>query len=156
MRLKSVIKSPIGPLLVEVEDHQLTRLELDFKAVVTSTPVTHPTIRRLEEELTSYFEGNLKTFTVPTPSVGTAFEQAVYEALKRIPYGETRSYLDIAKAIGRPKAARAVGQACGKNTLLLVVPCHRVIASDGTLGGFSLSLDIKAQLLSLEKTYRPT
>lgn len=156
MRIKNILKSPIGPLLVEVEDHQLTRLELTYETHSTSTSLTDATIARIEKELKAYFQGEQKTFTVPTTSVGTAFEQAVYEALKLIPYGETRSYLDIAKAIGRPKAARAVGQACGKNTLLLVVPCHRVIASDGSLGGFSLSLDIKAQLLRLEKTYRPT
>ena len=156
MRRHSIFKSPIGPLFIEVEDHQLTRLELASETLVTFTPSSHPTIHRLEEELRAYFEGNLKTFTVPTQSQGTTFEQDVYNALRRIPYGETRSYLDIAKAIGRPKAARAVGQACAKNNLLLVVPCHRVIASDGSLGGFSLSLDIKAQLLRLEKTYRPT
>ena len=156
MRIHTILKSPIGPLFVEVEDDRLTRLERIPEKTVTLTHSDHPTLTRLEEELKAYFQGECKTFTVPTRSSGTEFEREVYAALRRIPYGETRSYLDIAKAIGRPKAARAVGQACGKNPLLLVIPCHRVIASNGTMGGFRLSLDIKAQLLKLEKTYRPT
>ena len=83
-------------------------------------------------------------------SAGTQFQQQVWQALRTIPRGETRSYAWVARQIGRPKAARAVGAACGANPVLLLVPCHRVVASDGTLGGFSCGLPLKRRLLALE------
>lgn len=143
----------IGSLCLEADDEKIVSLEFTSQPPEASH-ITHPILNQAIEELERYFKGQIKSFSIPIKRHGTPFEQEVYQALLAIPYGETRSYQDIAKAIGRPRAARAVGQACGKNPLLLLVPCHRVIAANKTLGGFALPLDIKKQLLSLEKNHR--
>lgn len=144
---------PIGNLCLEADDKRLIRLEFTTHPPATSL-TSHAILRQTIHELEGYFKGERASFSIPIHRQGTVFEQEVYQALLAIPYGETRSYQDIAKAIGRPLAARAVGQACGKNRLLLLVPCHRVISANGTLGGFALSLDIKKDLLTLEKNHR--
>ena len=110
----------------------------------------NPTLSQAKRELTAYFAGKLKQFSVPLDWQGTAFQQSVWEALTHIPYGETVSYADIARAIGRPKSARPTGGAVGANPLPIIVPCHRVIGSDQTLTGFTGGLDIKVALLELE------
>jgi O-6-methylguanine DNA methyltransferase len=104
-------------------------------------------------QLKKYLKGELKNFDCPLDMRGTSFEKKVWTALKRIPYGRTRSYKDIAKSIGHPKAFRAVGNANGKNSIPLVIPCHRVIESNGGLGGFGHGLKVKARLLHLEKAH---
>jgi methylated-DNA-[protein]-cysteine S-methyltransferase len=105
----------------------------------------------LRDELLGYFAGTRTLFSIPLSDGGaTAFQRAVWDALRAIPYGETRSYGDVARAIGQPGAARAVGAACGANPLPIVVPCHRVIAADGSLGGYSAGLKWKRALLRLE------
>ncbi len=101
-------------------------------------------------QLRAYFNGELRKFNLPLALEGTPFQQAVWNALQQIPYGETASYGDIAKSIGRPKAVRAVGGANGKNPIPIVVPCHRVIGSNGHLTGFGSGLPIKAALLEHE------
>ena len=106
---------------------------------------------RAVAELEQYFAGSLRDFTVPIKLHGTPFQLAVWQELLKIPYGETRSYKDIALAIGKPKATRAVGGANHNNPISIIVPCHRVIASDGSLGGYGGGLDIKQWLLELEK-----
>jgi methylated-DNA-[protein]-cysteine S-methyltransferase len=106
--------------------------------------------RRALEEIAEFLDGNRRDFTVPLDLHGTTFQLQVWNALRRIPYGETRSYADIARAVGRPKAARAVGMANHWNPLAIVVPCHRVVASDGSLGGYAGGLDKKTRLLRLE------
>ena len=88
---------------------------------------------------------------LPLDVQGTAFQRRVWQELQRIPLGETRSYAEVAEAVGAPRATRAVGSACGRNPVLFVVPCHRVIASDGGLGGYGLGLDIKRRLLDSEE-----
>ena len=103
-------------------------------------------------ELELYAAGKLRNFTVPLDAQGTAFQQKVWKALREIPYGETRSYGEIARRIGQPKAARAVGMANHENPVALITPCHRVIASDGSLGGYALGLDKKSQILRMEKS----
>jgi O-6-methylguanine DNA methyltransferase len=110
----------------------------------------HSLLQEATRQLTRYFRGNLREFRLPLDLRGTAFQKRVWKALLRIPYGETRSYADVAKAIGSPKAVRAVGGANGANPVAIIVPCHRVIASDGTLGGFGSGLDCKRKLLTLE------
>ena len=106
----------------------------------------------LEQRLQDYYSGNQTTFSDKLDfSDATAFQQQVWEAARLIPCGETRSYGWVAKQIGKPSAARAVGQALGKNPFLVVVPCHRVIAGDGSLGGFGDGLEMKRKLLKLEK-----
>ena len=98
----------------------------------------------------AYFAGELQRFTLPLAAQGTPFQQAVWQALCDIPYGETRSYRDIALAIGKPTAMRAVGAANGRNPLSIIVPCHRVIGRDGSLTGYAGGLPIKQALLKLE------
>lgn len=102
-------------------------------------------------QLTEYLAGKRKVFSLPLSFNGTPFQKSVWNALLEIPYGEAVSYHDIAKAIGNPKASRAVGSANGKNPISIVIPCHRVIASHGGLGGYSGGLDKKRYLLKLEK-----
>ena len=101
-------------------------------------------------QLQRYFSGTLKRFDVPMSLSGTEFQQSVYRQLINIPYGETRSYLDIAKAIGNKKAVRAVGNANSKNPIAIFVPCHRVIGRDGSLTGFAGGIEVKKMLLKLE------
>lgn len=102
-------------------------------------------------QLKKYLKGELKNFDCPLDMEGTPFEKKVWSALKRIPYGRTRSYKDIAKSIGHPRAFRAVGNANGRNSIPLIIPCHRVIESNGGLGGFGHGLKVKARLLNLER-----
>lgn len=102
-------------------------------------------------EIIEYLEGKRKTFTVPFDYNGTAFQLAVWNALCEIPYGQTKSYSDIANFINKPAAVRAVGAAIGANPVLITVPCHRVVGKDGTLTGFRGGLDMKTQLLELER-----
>jgi len=101
-------------------------------------------------ELMAYFHGDLKSFTFGIAPKGTEFQMAVWAALKTIPYGQTISYGDLARTIGRPRAVRAVGAANGANPLPIILPCHRVIGADGSLTGFGGGLDVKEALLTLE------
>ena len=101
-------------------------------------------------QLQAYFSGEIEAFDLPLDATGTPFQQSVWRALCAIPYGETRSYRELAEAIGNPKAVRAVARANGANPLSIVVPCHRVIGADGTLTGYAGGLEMKARLLVLE------
>ena len=104
-------------------------------------------------QLLEYFEGNRQCFDFPIQPEGTPFQKAVWDALRTIPYGQVRSYGQIAAAIGRPKAARAVGMACNRNPLWIVIPCHRVVGNSGRLTGYAGGLATKAALLELEQTH---
>lgn len=116
----------------------------------------HPVMKQLVAELDKYFSGLPTTFSVPLdPAIGTIFQKRVWEELTRIPYGETRSYREIAAALGSPRAARAVGSANRSNTIPIVVPCHRVIKADGGLGGYDSGVDVKEKLLRLEQVNSP-
>jgi len=106
--------------------------------------------RRVAQQLTEYFAGQRTRFDLAIAAQGTPFQQRVWRALQSIPYGEVVSYGEIARRIGMPRAARAIGQANGANPTPIVVPCHRVIASDGTIGGFSSGLATKRRLLAIE------
>ena len=106
--------------------------------------------RQALAEIAEYLGGRRRQFTVPLDLAGTPFQLQVWKALRRIPYGQTRSYGEIARAIGRPRAARAVGMANHSNPVAIIVPCHRVIAGDGSLGGYAGGLKLKASLLRLE------
>lgn len=108
-------------------------------------------LNRVELELTEYLEGKRKQFDIALDMQGTPFQKEVWKQLLNIPYGETRAYKDIAKAVNNSKASRAVGAANGQNPLSIIVPCHRVISSDGSLGGYAGGLNIKKKLLKLEK-----
>ncbi|MGB3683297.1 MAG: methylated-DNA--[protein]-cysteine S-methyltransferase [Rubrobacteraceae bacterium] len=106
---------------------------------------------RLRQEISEYYSGERREFTVPVAACGTQWQKKVWEALRKIPFGETRSYAQVADMVGRPGAARAVGGANGCNRVPLVVPCHRVIAADGSLGGFNGGLHLKERLLEHER-----
>ncbi len=107
-------------------------------------------IRDCADQLRAYLSGTRQNFDIPLKLRGTDFQKSVWAELMKVPYGETRSYKEICARIGRPKAARAVGNAVGKNPVLIVVPCHRIISADGSLGGFTAGLPMKKKLLALE------
>ena len=107
-------------------------------------------LEEAEEQLNEYFCHLRTEFDLPIAPAGTPFQQEVWAALEEIPYGETRTYGEIAAALGKPEAARAVGAACGKNPLWVVVPCHRVVSGDGSLGGYHYGEEVKQALLELE------
>lgn len=102
-------------------------------------------------EIKEYFEGRRKDFSVPLDTRGTSFQRTVWKALREIPYGATLSYGQIAAAVGRPRAARAVGGACNQNPVAIIVPCHRVVGADGSLTGYAGGVEIKQKLLELER-----
>lgn len=110
--------------------------------------------RRLFEELDEYLAGKRRTFDIPLEPEGTEFQRAVWEVLLSIPYGETRSYGEVARALGKPAAARAVGGACNRNPILILIPCHRVIGSSGALTGYAPGLEMKRTLLEFEAEHR--
>jgi methylated-DNA-[protein]-cysteine S-methyltransferase len=149
--VSDTFRTPLGTLTLEASEHGLTAIQFPR---ATKSPTqgneSNPILGRAKIELEAYFRGDLTQFTVPLHWQGTPFQQAVWEALTRIPFGQTVSYRDIAKLIDRPRAARPVGGAVGRNPLPIIVPCHRVIGSDQSLTGFTGGLWIKEQLLQLE------
>lgn len=111
----------------------------------------HPVLRAAIDQLSAYFAGSLREFSLPLEMAGTDFQMRVWRVLREIPYGETRSYRDLASALGKPTAVRAVGAANGANPLPIVVPCHRVIGANGSLVGYGGGLALKRRLLALEQ-----
>jgi methylated-DNA-[protein]-cysteine S-methyltransferase len=106
--------------------------------------------QRTASEIVSYLDGHVRQFTVPVSADGTAFQKAVWSELLKIPYGTRRTYGELAARLGRPRGARAVGAACGANPVPILVPCHRVVAAEGLLGGFGAGITVKRTLLDLE------
>jgi methylated-DNA-[protein]-cysteine S-methyltransferase len=151
-----ITKSPVGNLKLVATDKGLAAIlwENDNPKRVRLTPLmeneTHPVLLETETQLQEYFEGKRTSFSMKLDPVGTEFQTQVWRALSEIPFGETRSYREIAKRIGKASAVRAVGAANGKNPLSIVVPCHRVIGASGKLTGFAGGLGIKEVLLTLE------
>lgn len=151
------IESPVRKLKLIASDQGLVAIlwEKDRPGrVLLSEPVEdheHPVLLETERQLREYFAGKRKTFSVALDMRGTRFQKDVWEALLAIPFGETRSYGQLAKQLGNPRATRAVGAANGRNPVSIIVPCHRVIGSSGKLTGFAGGLDAKAHLLSLEQ-----
>ena len=159
MRTHTVIESVLGPLTVVAEDGQIRCLYMDLQRHRPDDDklgVPDPRGREAEpfkaaaDQLDAYFAGELTRFDLPLAPLGSAFQQRVWAALQEIPYGETESYGDLAERIGSPGAARAVGLANGKNPVGVVIPCHRVVGSNGHLTGYGGGLDRKRQLLDLE------
>ncbi len=146
--------SPIGTLYLLANDQALMALsttnDVDALGQATFAPEQH-ILQQTCSELTEYFAGQRHQFSVALAPHGTAFQQRAWQALTDIPYGQTRSYLQQAHMIGQAKAVRAVGGANGKNPILILIPCHRVIAANGKLGGFSSGLEKKEFLLQLEQ-----
>ena len=148
MRQQRIMASPLGMLTLTAERDAL--VSLDFGTLTASKASEDKLLRAAEEELRAYFKGQLRCFSLPLAPEGTLFQQKVWRALLEIPYGETRSYGEIAKAIGSPRASRAVGRANHQNPLPILIPCHRVIGADGSLTGYGGGLTIKEQLLKIE------
>ena len=154
--LYKMVDSPIGRLKLVATDEGLAGLlwENDrprrVRLNIETEDNRHPVLIETERQLEEYFAGQRKEFAVKLDLAGTAFQRKVWNALLTIPFGETRSYGQIARQIGNPGAARAVGAANGRNPVSIIAPCHRVIGSTGKLTGFAGGLDAKAHLLALE------
>ncbi len=147
MKHGCVIKSPIGNLKIEEEDNYIVEVSFTEEK---ETQVSSDLLRRCVTEIEEYFRGNRKEFDLPLLLKGTDFQKRVWHALEKIPYGQTRSYQDIAMMIKNPKASRAVGMANHVNPIVILVPCHRVIGKNGKLTGYGGGLDKKKYLLELE------
>ena len=163
-RVLQSIESPLGPLVAVAGpdgvgmlefgepdrlEAQMAQLRRWFRSEAVAGDNAH--LERLRSELGAYFDRALTRFTVPVVTPGTPFQQRVWSELQRIPYGETRSYEDVARAVGVVSAPRAVGRANGSNRIAIVVPCHRVVNKDGKLGGYGGQLWRKEALLRLER-----
>ena len=151
-----LMNSPIGPLRLLASEKGLAGVYFERTRPRRRQPdggvedAKHPVLVEAERQLREYFAGKREAFDLELDFAGTAFQRAVWKALLTIPFGQTRSYAEIAKQIGRPSACRAVGAANGANPVAIIAPCHRVIGSTGALTGFGGGLDVKAQLLRLE------
>jgi methylated-DNA-[protein]-cysteine S-methyltransferase len=149
--------SPVGPLKLVASDEGLTAIlwKNDSPGRVPLNDLIenpdHPVLRAAEKQLREYFAGKRSRFDLKLDFVGTPFQKKVWRALLKIPFGETRSYGDIARQVGSPKAVRAVGAANGRNPISIVAPCHRVIGSNGKLIGFAGGLPVKEYLLEMER-----
>jgi AraC family transcriptional regulator, regulatory protein of adaptative response / methylated-DNA-[protein]-cysteine methyltransferase len=163
----TMLETPLGPVLAGAADpginlleytdrrmleHNLQALRRRFGCAIV--PGQHPLLDRLRGELDEYFRGDRQEFTLPLAARGTPFQDKVWEALRRIPYGQTISYDELARSIGQPTAQRAVARANGMNYVAILIPCHRVIGKDGTLTGYGGGLWRKRLLLELERTGR--
>ncbi|HYC88747.1 MAG TPA: methylated-DNA--[protein]-cysteine S-methyltransferase [Thermoanaerobaculia bacterium] len=144
-----IIETPIGPLHA-VFDEEERLAELGFQRRTGFSPSMGGLKPALRSQLLEYFEGRRKTFDFPLAPKGTPFQLAVWNALLEIPYGDTVTYAELARRIGRPAAIRAVGAANGANPIPVIIPCHRVIGSNGTLTGYGGGIERKQWLLALE------
>ncbi len=141
----------VGSLELRVSDRGVRSISFIPRSTTFATCRNHDVLSRLVKELDLYFARQLTTFSVPlNPASGTVFQRRVWQELIRIPYGETRSYAEVAEAVGNPLAARAVGSANKSNCIPVLIPCHRVIRADGELGGYGSGVHIKRKLLELE------
>jgi methylated-DNA-[protein]-cysteine S-methyltransferase len=158
----SLIQSPLGTLRMSAEEHALVGLYFPehkpapkfVEGEASGRPAEREIIEAASRQLEEYFAGARTSFDVPLDLQGTEFQRAVWKALLAIPYGETRSYRELAEDVGRATAVRAVGTANGRNPVSILVPCHRVIGSDGSETGYAGGVEKKKWLLSLERTRR--
>ena len=154
---KILYHSRLGHLTVVSDDyyirkilfgkHELPELQINWK--------DHPVLLQTEKQLMDYLDGKCISFTVPVQPDGTAFQKMIWNALQQIPYGCVTTYGALAKKIGKPNAARAVGNACNRNPVAIIIPCHRVIGASGSLTGYAVGLHIKTYLLDLENKNQP-
>jgi len=153
-----IFKSPIGFLKISEDEGQITGLYVQQPKEELILPQDHvphsDLIYEAYKQVNEYFAGKRIKFDLPLGYGGTPFQQSVWRELQKIPYGETRSYEDIAIGIGNKKAVRAVGQANNRNPILIIVPCHRVINKNGDIAGFGCGVEVKRFLLDLEKSNR--
>ena len=164
MKYIKYVKTKLGKICVVEENRKIIKViidnennenskdkEIDKKVYEKYQEKDTKLLLKAKKELEEYFEGKRKEFDLPLEQEGTEFQKKVWEALERIPYGETRTYKDVAKMVGNEKASRAVGMANNKNSIPIIIPCHRVIGSNGKLVGYALGLDMKKYLLDLER-----
>lgn len=138
--------TPIGKLSIRANEEAILQIRFGEAECTKETPL----IWEAYAQLTEYFDGYRKSFNLPMQMVGTEFQKKVWEALCTIPYGETICYGELAKMVGNPKAARAIGMANNKNGFPILIPCHRVIGADGSLTGYAGGLGVKKKLLAIE------
>lgn len=156
MTASRVVSTPIGRLTLVASEDGLQEVIFGVKKFVKNSKVSVVAKKNLdlaEKQLREYFVGKRKKFSIKLDISGTKFQTATWRSLATIPYGQTISYAQQAKLVRKPRAFRAVGSANGKNPVAIVLPCHRVVASDGTLGGYGGGLAIKRKLLALEKSF---
>ncbi|NLN14889.1 MAG: methylated-DNA--[protein]-cysteine S-methyltransferase [Tissierellia bacterium] len=152
MKYYYIYETKIGKILLAEEEGHITNLYFDDQREVEGAELKETAlIREAKKQLDEYLLGRRKEFNLPLKAKGTEFQQRVWQALLDIPYGETKSYGEIAKIIGNPKAARAVGLANNRNPISIFIPCHRVIGKNGKLVGYGGGLQIKEFLLTLER-----
>lgn len=149
MTNKFTYKSPIGNLVITTENDCVTEIKISDEVIENAR--TDRLSKDITTQLDEYFHGKRKVFNVKLNPKGTEFQKKVWGELLKIPYGKTKSYQEIAQAINNPNGQRAVGSACNKNRIPIIVPCHRVISKSGALTGFAYGLKIKEQLLNIEK-----
>lgn len=151
-----IVESPIGPILLAGDEEGLKYVNFikgkNKIEVPDSWQENKKFFRDISRQLEAYFAGKLESFDVKLAPEGTEFQKSVWKALCEIPYGETRTYGQIAKSVGKPKASRAVGLANNRNPMAIIVPCHRVIGANGKLTGYASGLDLKEFLLRLENS----
>ncbi|MDR0831368.1 MAG: methylated-DNA--[protein]-cysteine S-methyltransferase [Bacillales bacterium] len=145
--MKNIIQSKVGKLEIISKDGYLLALNLSNEPL---NETDSPFVKEIEKQISEYFKGQRKTFDLLILLEGTDFQKKVWQALLNIPYGTTKTYKEIAIEVGSAKGSRAVGRACHKNKLMIIVPCHRVIGSDKSLTGYAGGLEIKKKLLLLE------
>ncbi len=146
-----IAPSPIGPLTITSNGKVIT--EVRFGKHTKETTTKDKILKQCKKELQQYFSEKWTTFTVPVAPEGTDFQKKIWKQMLRVPFGKTISYGELAKHAGRPKAIRAAASACGKNPIVILIPCHRIIASNGTLGGYSGGVRIKKWLLEHEERW---
>jgi len=157
------INTPVGEMILGAYDNKLCMVDWRYRKTRTTVDnrlqkglsATYveeesPVLTLAKEELEAYFKGLRKTFDVPLLMVGTEFQKSVWQALLKLPFGTTASYLDLAKGVNNEKAVRAVASAVGANAISILIPCHRIIGSDGSLTGYAGGLDAKKELLEIE------
>jgi methylated-DNA-[protein]-cysteine S-methyltransferase len=160
MNHRTTIDSPIGTITLVADDAALVEVHLPDEKLSSTTaaedasPTEHAVLAQAADELREYFAGDRHEFDIPLAPHGTAFQLAAWQALRTIPYGETVSYGEQARRLGDSRKARAVGAANGRNPLPIVVPCHRVVGSNGHLTGFGGGIECKAWLLDHERAVR--
>ncbi len=144
----SIIATPVGNIRIEEQEGKITKIQYTKEE---SLEPSSPVLKMAAKQLREYFAGQRTEFDLPLNPEGTDFQRKVWHALEEIPYGEVRTYKQIAERIGKPMACRAVGMANNKNPIMIVVPCHRVIGSNGSLIGYAYGIKVKQKLITLEK-----
>lgn len=152
MKFSCSVDTPVGKLWLAEENGLIT--QLGFGRISDAEERETAILKRASLQLSEYFEGKRCDFDLPLYPRGTAFQKSVWSALCCVPYGETRSYKDIAIAVGKPKGFRAVGMANNRNPIAVLIPCHRIVGADGSLTGYAGGLEVKHKLLELEQKFK--